>query len=123
MECHWLERQNCFAGSVHRFDLLFVPSRGTYRAELVRRVDHHRYGVGVLCCDIANLPDKAAVAHLSSYASDGNNAIGRRYASSGTGTQSDVAAPSYVATERTRANRRIVGAVGAKQRINTNDRV
>jgi hypothetical protein len=27
-----------------------------------------------VCCDIANLPDKAAVTHLSSYASDSSNA-------------------------------------------------
>jgi hypothetical protein len=78
MKCHRVKRQNCFAGAVHQFNLLLEPARGTHRAELVGGVDHHRYGIEVLCCDPTNIADKSGVAHVrTSDFADTDNVTGR----------------------------------------------
>src|SRR6266496_499729 len=44
MECHRLKRQNRFADSVHRFDLLLETARGSVGAELTATVYIDRQG-------------------------------------------------------------------------------
>src|SRR6266542_716052 len=64
VEHHWLERQDRFASFVHWLDLLLEPARGADRAKLAGGVDQHWYGVGVLRLYVANIADKAGVAHV-----------------------------------------------------------
>ena len=63
-KAHRFECQNGFAGFVHRFNVGLVPPRGAHRAQLTGGVDHHRYGIGVLCCHPANLRNLAGAADI-----------------------------------------------------------
>ena len=61
---------------VHRFDFSLVTARGTGRAELTRRIDHHWYCVVNCRCDAMNIADKAAVVHVRAIAADTDNVSG-----------------------------------------------
>ena len=50
------ERQDGFAGLIHRFNIFLKPARGADRAELAVEVYDNVYAVGVCYCNPANLP-------------------------------------------------------------------
>ncbi len=70
MKRHRLERQDGFAGFVHRFNLLFKPARGADRPELPGGVDHHIDSVVLDRRGAANVADKAGVAHVRTNGAD-----------------------------------------------------
>ena len=106
MKCHWLERQNGFAGAVHRFDLFLKSAGGAGRAELAEGVYQDWYDVGVCRCNVTNVADKAAAAHAQTNGPDTDNIIGR----------SDVVAGSI-------AEGRVVEAGSVLERVSTDGRV
>jgi len=103
---HWLERQNGFAGAVHRFDLFLKSAGGAGRAELAEGVYQDWYDVGVCRCNVTNVADKAAAAHAQTNGPDTDNIIGR----------SDVVAGSI-------AEGRVVEAGSVLERVSTDGRV
>jgi len=103
---HWLERQNGFAGAVHRFDLFLKSAGGAGRAELAEGVYQDWYDVGVCRCNVTNVADKAAAAHAQANGPDTDNIIGR----------SDVVAGSI-------AQGRVVEAGSVLERVSTDGRV
>ena len=106
MKRHWLERQNGFAGAVHRFDLFLKSAGGAGRAELAEGVYQDWYDVGVCRCNVTNVADKAAAAHAQTNGPDTDNIIGR----------SDVVAGSI-------AQGRVVEAGSVLERVSTDGRV
>jgi hypothetical protein len=106
VKCHWLERQNGFAGAVHRFDLFLKSAGGAGRAELAEGVYQDWYGVGVCHYNVTNVADKAAAAHAQTNGPDTDNVIGR----------SDVVAGSI-------AQGRVVEAGSVLERVSTDGRV
>jgi len=124
MERHRLERQDGFAGTVHRFDFVFETPRRADRAELTGRVDQDWYGVGICGCNSTNVADKAAVAHVRTIGADSNNVIGPGDAEASQNPQGNVATTGGVTKERITTDGRVVAACDvAKKRIATNRRV
>ena len=56
-------------------------------SKLPRRVDQHWNRVGVLRLHVANVADKAGVAHVGTIGANTDNAIGRGDVDAGKGTQ------------------------------------
>ena len=106
MKSHRLQREDGFAGLVHRFNLFLEPTRRTYRAELTGRVDQNWYGIVVPGCGAANIADITTVAHVCTGdgCTDANNVLGRGNVTTSTNTQCDVGATGGVGLERALAN-------------------
>jgi len=140
MKRHWLERQDGFAGFVHRPNLFLESARGTDRPQLAGGVNQYRYGVHISRCHPANAGDKAAVIHIRANRADTSDVTRRSNISAGIIAQTDiaaadgvherstpdgcVAAPRGVAEERPITVSCVeIGCGVAKERLNTGRRV
>ena len=89
-ERYGLERQDGFAGFVHRFDFLLKFGRRTSRAELARGVDYDRKSVAVLRLNLESVADKAGVAHIRAWDADCNYVVGRHDVKAGCKAQRNI---------------------------------
>src|SRR4030095_10509482 len=105
-----LECQDGFAGVVHRFDLRFEATRRTVGgAELADGIDQYWHGIGRYN-SIANVTDKAALAHICALVSD-SNAIKRvGDCATGPSTNCDIEVATRVVWESTKTDGDVVGA-------------
>ena len=135
VECHGLERQNRFAGFVHRFNFLFESPRGADRAQLAGGVYHYCYGVCVAGCHPTNAGDEGSclaradadgvrvVEEITSVA-DEDIVIAKSKTAPGSGAQCDVVAAEGQKEKRTRTDGRvIVAAHTVIERSSTDNRV
>src|SRR5436190_17232791 len=90
------ERQDGFAGLVHRSNVFLKAARGVTRAELAVGVYDHIYAIAVPYCNVANVADKASVTCCEgstiAWGADGNNVIGRSHVGAGFAADADVVA-------------------------------
>lgn len=88
------ERQDDFAGLIHRFNVFLKAARGVTRAQLTVGVHDHIYAVEVPYCNPANVADLASVTYVegSSIArgADGNNVIARSLVGAGFAADAEV---------------------------------
>ena len=123
---HRFERQERFAGAVHRLDLLFEPPRRAQRAELADGVYHDWYRVGNCRCHPANVANKATVAHVftGKESADADDVSGRGNIATGLSAQDRVVAAGRVKLKgiETVGRVAITGGV-AIERVNTVGRV
>src|SRR5207249_8747970 len=124
MKRHRLKRQDGFAGSIRRFNLLFEPPRRAERAKLAVGVYQDWYGICVCGCNPTNVADKAAEAHVRTGRPDSNNVTGCSDPITGTIAQGGIAAAVDAVFESTLTNGCTLAAGGVVfERILTNGRV
>src|SRR5262245_56431430 len=76
MERDWLERQNGLACFIHRFDVFFESAGRAYRAELTGGVHQDGNGVSILCLNVTDVADEAAIVHVVPWTSDCDDIVG-----------------------------------------------
>jgi hypothetical protein len=103
VEGDWLQRQHGFARFVHRFNLLFKPTRGKGRAKLATGVDQYWQGIAAYERR-ENVADKAAIAQVRSGMTKTNNVIGRFDADASSNAYGSVEAAGGVVSERNITN-------------------
>jgi hypothetical protein len=90
------ERQDGFAGLIHRFNVFLKAPRGVRRAELAVGVYDDIYAIDIPYLNPANVADNylslASKASTIAWGADGNNVIGRSLASAGFAANGDVVA-------------------------------
>ena len=110
VEGHWLERQERFAGLVHRFNIVLEASRRGSGAQLSRGIDSHSKGGGGINRRPVDVVDIAAIANVCTRTPDSNNIVGRGDRTPRSDAQSDVVAAGGVGVERTVADGCVAGA-------------
>ena len=123
-ERYGLERQDGFAGFVHRFDFLLKLGRQTSRAELGRGVDYDRKSIAVLRLNPESIADKAGVAHIRAWDADSNYVVGHHDVEAGCKAQCNITETRHPVRECTITHSRVtVAASVVLQRMGSDGRV
>jgi hypothetical protein len=121
MEGNGLEREERFAGLVHRLNVIFEPPGRNNGAQLTRSINDDGGCSGRSHTE--NVADVTGIAHVLAIGADSNNVIGRADTRAGVSAQGDIPAAGAV-QERLITDSRVVDADGVLQeRSNTVGRV
>src|SRR6266540_4275350 len=126
VECHRLKRQDCFTGTLHRFNLFLEPPRRAGRAQLAGRINENWYGVGVLSLHVANVADKAGEIHVRAcdVRADTDNVSCRGDVAAGQIAQSRVVGAADILRKRSPADGRVpISKCLVKERAKSHGRV
>ena len=126
-KAHRLEFIDCFAGIVHRFNVMLVPTRrDVAAAKSAVAVDGNPVWVGAnLRLNVRiDLSYKTAVAHVLTKGADGNNLVRGTDGGAGGKAQCDIVVAATVVTQRNATYGGVGGADGIiKERAPTNGRI